>query len=285
MSWTQVVASFESEPEDWSIAIELFRMRGCENTLLHENPPQIEGCFVDSDVTEEQLQQLRQELTEIGATSVMKQPYQEKDWDQVWKQHFVPRRIGRRLVLCPSWESYAAEPDDVVLLLDPGQAFGTGEHPTTRRCLELLETLDLNGKTVLDLGCGSGVLAIAAAKFGAAKVDAIDVDPIAVQVTIENMHANSVLLSTGTGEGFTSLDDTQRWDVIVSNIISATLIRLAPHCVRRLKPGGTWIVSGIIVENWPDVQMNCVRLGLTLTQVFEEDGWIAASWSKPVTAS
>jgi len=164
----------------------------------------------------------------------------DKDWLESWKADFVPIRVGAFLVR-PSW-SKPAEGDAVELILDPGMAFGTGLHPTTQQCLEAFSTLPLEGRSVLDVGTGSGILAIAAAKRGASPVVAVDTDAIAVDAARENAVRNGVAIPVGQGS---AADVPGRFDVVVANIVSPVLQRTAPNLAARLAAGGTLLVAGI----------------------------------------
>ena len=184
----------------------------------------------------------------------------------------------------PSWEAAIQNPkskiqnSDVIITLDPGQAFGTGDHQTTRLCLELLEQAEPRGKTVADIGCGSGVLAIAAAKLGAANVIATDIDEQSVEITRENVKLNDVQINAQLAAGFDAIDEPR--EIALSNIISATLIRLAPHAARVVKSRGKWIVSGIIEQNWPDVLAAAEQAGFELEQKMKEDEWVGATFRR-----
>lgn len=176
-----------------------------------------------------------------------------EDWANNWKVHFKPVRIGQRLVIKPTWEEYHAEPEDLVIQIDPGMAFGTGAHPTTKMCLEALERIcfDACGGTlpgsVLDVGTGSGVLSIAAALMGAQEIVAVDIDPEAVAVTQENLVLNGVEEKV---EASTTLlaDIPGAFSVVVANILAEELVRLAPQLIARVRPGGWLILSGILTE-------------------------------------
>lgn len=277
-SWIQVTAVFVEPPADWSVFVDAFDRLGCPGSQIEDAPARITGYLTDVTGANSQANALEAELLRLGASSVERSVVQDENWAELWKVHFKPRRIGRRLVIRPTWEEFNAEPDDVVIVLDPGQAFGTGDHPTTRLCLELLEQLDLKGKSVADIGCGSGILAIAAAKLGAANVVASDLDPLAVEVTKENMLRNGVEFPVGSEEGFAMLSKPA--DVVVSNIISATLIRLAPSAAEIVAPGGWWLVSGIYQTNWPDVRAAAERAGFTFESEQREDDWVAASFRR-----
>lgn len=174
----------------------------------------------------------------------------DRDWEREWLRDFGPMRFGGRLWVCPA-DSHPEEQDAVVVRLDPGLAFGTGTHATTAMCLEWLDSLDLQAKTVLDYGCGSGVLAIAALKLGCDRAHAMDIDPQAVLATRRNAEQNGVeerLSVTG------SKDDIEgRFDVVVANILAGPLAELATGIAERLAPGGMLGLSGILSEQAGDV--------------------------------
>jgi ribosomal protein L11 methylase PrmA len=300
----------------------------------------------------------------------------------------VPRRVGRRFVIVPTWESFASEPGDLVITLDPGQAFGTGDHPTTRMCLALIEDVPIAGASVLDVGCGSGILSVGACLLGAGSVLAVDIEPLAVEVARENAALNGVefeaRVSDGVpgssfvfrhssfegafsaveggaseadphlpppnsrgrdgegsefaaseevggagngldfdsweagaskdlggsseadphlpppnsrgriGEGFEDVVEletrnselgaggsaAEHFDIVLSNIISAALIRIAPDVRAVTDEGSYWIVSGILEGNWPDVLEAAEKQGFALVEKREEDGWVAATFRR-----
>ncbi len=175
----------------------------------------------------------------------------EEDWAEAWKEHFHVARFGR-IVVVPSWRSYEARPGDVVLTLDPGMAFGTGQHETTRMCLEALDRRVRPGARVVDVGCGSGILSIAAAKLGASDVFALDVDPDCVRITAENARANgvdrivrAVVVSPDVVSPYGDLAGAP-CDVVVVNIVASTIVALGQALVGAMAPGGWLIVSGVI---------------------------------------
>lgn len=171
-------------------------------------------------------------------------------WSEKWKEHFHSRKIGRRIVIKPSWETVEAEEGDVVLTVDPGQAFGTGTHETTRMCLRMIEDVfDLSPapREVLDVGTGTGILGIAAARMGAARVLAIDTDPVAVEVAGKNAEGNGVAAAfRAETTPLSAVPGT--FDLVLGNLIAEILIDLSPELVQRTSPGGHLVLSGILAE-------------------------------------
>ncbi len=277
MNWIIVKAIKNDPPDDWSPVIDLFREYGIDNTL--EEKTALTGCYVDVDGVLDQIEKLKLALIPFQLDEFSAEPLVEVDWENDWKKHFKPRRIGKHFVVKPTWEEFESQPDDHVIVLDPGQAFGTGDHPTTRMCLTFLESYAGPTTTVLDLGCGSGILAIGAKFVGSPDVLAIDIDPLAVEVAKENFALNSVTVRAEVGD-VTELNLESGWDIVVSNIISATLINLAPDANYALKVGGLWIVSGIIDQNWADVQKAASKSGFSLVTFDQEDGWTAGVFKK-----
>ena len=202
---------------------------------------------------------------------------EDKDWEREWMDNFHPMQFGRRLWICPSWRE-VPDPQAVNVMLDPGLAFGTGTHPTTALCLEWLDNLDLSGKTVIDFGCGSGILAIAAIKLGAAKVIGIDIDPQALLASKDNAARNGVedqievYLPKDQPEGLVA-------DVVVANILAGPLRELSPIIKGLLKPGGQLAMSGIL-----DTQAESVaefyRNDLELDPIAEKSEWCRISGRK-----
>lgn len=275
MSWIEIRARFSPWPEDASPVIDAFVDHGIENTL--EDGDELVGCLVDVPSSAPQVESLRATLEDLGASEITIRDLAEDNWEVAWKQFFKPRRIGRHIVIRPTWEDFPIGNEDIEIVLDPGQAFGTGDHPTTRLCLELLDRSELRGLRVLDLGCGSGILAIGAKKLGADRVVAVDIDPIAVDVTRQNAILNQTEVESSVANKMIASD----WDLVISNIISATLIRLAKSVYEGIRGGGTWIVSGIIADNWTDVLTTASANGFILREKLEEDGWVAAKFDRP----
>jgi ribosomal protein L11 methyltransferase len=202
----------------------------------------------------------------------------EEDWANTWRQYYRPQRIGQRLLLGPTWEEFSSGPDDIVLRLDPGNAFGTGLHPTTRLALQLLETTPLNGRRLLDVGAGSGVLAIAGALMGADAVLALDTSPDAVRVTTANARVN------GRSERVTALEGSLEvvragafppFDVVVANIVAKVLTLLAGELTAAVAPGGQLLLSGIIEPAELELMVTFGALGFLPVERLAEGDWRA----------
>lgn len=202
----------------------------------------------------------------------------EADWAEAWKAHFPVLRVGRRIVIRPTWRRHRREPGDVVVALDPGMAFGTGLHPTTRLCLAALESLSdrggLSGGRVLDVGCGSGILAIAAVRLGAVAALGVDTDPIAIEATVANARRNRVARRV-RARGGTLPSGAGPFDVVLANLIAGVLVPLAPLLAAELRPGGTLLASGIFADREPEVQGAFEAAGLTIAGRSAEGEWVA----------
>lgn len=204
----------------------------------------------------------------------------EEDWSLAWKKNYLPLRIGRRLVIVPSWLEVELAPGDVPVRLDPGMAFGTGMHPTTQLCLQAVEELVLPGIDVIDLGCGSGILSIAAAHLGAGNVTAVDIDPDAIRIARENIRENNVADRIRVAQG--SLADLLegRFGVtsarlVLANILARVLVQmLAGGLANLVLPGGHLILSGILLEQSETVEKALADAGLQLKERRPFDDWI-----------
>lgn len=206
---------------------------------------------------------------------------QEEDWANAWKAYFKPFRVGRRLVVIPSWETYNLMPDDLPIHLDPGMAFGTGTHATTALCLAWLQDLVRPGARVIDAGTGSGILSVAAAKLGAGAVLAFDPDPVAVRVAAENLERNGAAAQVRVFAGLIQAPEVADWcsggapDLVVANIIASIIEAISPDVERMLPEGGLFLASGIIREKQEGVLAAMSRAGLSPREIREEGGWVA----------
>jgi ribosomal protein L11 methyltransferase len=203
----------------------------------------------------------------------------EEDWAEAWKEHFPVMRVGRRVVIRPTWREHAAAPEDVVLSLNPGMAFGTGLHPTTRLCLAGIEAwadADLIGDArVLDVGTGSGILAICAALFGASYVLGVDTDPLAVAAARENAASNGLADVIETRQGSLPLAVPAQFHLVVANLISGLLIELVPELAATLWAGGRLLAGGICRDREPEVRSAFEAAGLRVIERLAEEDWVA----------
>lgn len=226
-------------------------------------------------IFEERVNELVNHNLDKGQGHIKYQEINEEDWASSWKDYFHPIRVGEHVVIKPSWEEYEQVAGDLVIELDPGMAFGTGTHHTTAMCIRSLEEVIRPGSAVFDIGTGSGVLAIAAAKLGAESVQAVDLDQVAVRVAKENVVINEVerVVNVAAGDLLTGIHGQA--DVIIANIIADVIIKLVPDIPERLKDNGVLIASGIIVERLSDVTAAILNNNLTIDKVIEEGGWVA----------
>jgi ribosomal protein L11 methyltransferase len=224
----------------------------------------------------ERLERLKDKIGQIlGHPPVFElKQVQEEDWAEAWKSYFKPEHIGR-IVIKPSWEEYTAVPGELVIELDPGMAFGTGTHPTTRLCLTLLPEV-VNGETILlDLGTGSGILALAAAKLGASRIVATDIDPLAVRVAKENFVRNQAQEQIQVYESdLLERPLPVKFNLVVANIITNAILQVIPSLSKVLEPGGLFLASGIIEERFSEVSSALEQNGFRLSKYITEDGWV-----------
>lgn len=199
----------------------------------------------------------------------------EEDWATEWKKYYHPIKVGKRLVVCPSWEHYDLAEDEVMISLDPGMAFGTGTHDTTRLCMQLLEEHVTAQTTVLDMGCGSGILSIAAMLLGGKSAVGVDIDDTAVRVANENAAMNHVTEKTTFLCGDLTNKVSGTFDLICANIVADVIIRLSPVIPQFLKQDGVFIASGIIAERADEVVSALEAIGLHIVKRAESGGWVA----------
>jgi ribosomal protein L11 methyltransferase len=270
---------------------ELFNRYGYGGAVMESYPPTFDKVTVRTVIPSEDDHRLREielmlaligQALPGGLPEARLQFVGKSDWAEAWKTHFHPVRVGRRFVIKPSWRDYEPAAADLLIEIDPGLAFGSGLHPTTQLCLNILEDLSLAGQTLFDVGTGSGILALAALKLGAASIRAVDVDDIAVRVACENFERNGYPLPIEGEEAQTeaavgSAADTggRQWDIVVANILANTIIELLPDLKAALSPGGKLILSGIIAEQEADVTAAAISHTLHLSDRRIEEDWVA----------
>ena len=200
----------------------------------------------------------------------------EQNWAESWKAFFWPQKVGERIVVKPSWRDYTSRPGEIVLEIDPGMAFGTGTHPTTALCVQLIERHLNPGDAFLDIGTGSGILLLAAAKLGAGRLCGGDRDEMAVRVAAENLRRNRIEeRRVCLAQGSLAAPFRGRFEVVAANILTHVIIELLADVVRLLKPGGRFICSGIIDPNRDLVAAEMRDVGFEVLEIRQKEGWVA----------
>lgn len=230
---------------------------------------------------EERINNLRQYGIDIGENRIIYNHVDEEEWSTAWKKYYKPVQVSERITIKPTWEEY--EPtlaDELIIELDPGMAFGTGTHGTTKLCLQQLEKYIQPNDHVLDVGCGSGVLSIAALKLGANHVDAYDLDEIAVKSTLENAQLNNIAGSLTVKKNNLLETVNQKADIIVSNILAEVIVLFVKDAWANLREGGLFLTSGIIEKKKQLVLDELKLVGFTIIEEKELDGWISITAQK-----
>ena len=289
---TDIVAEYLAGLSGSGVCVENLNVDAFSHSEITHSPVMtIRAYFPDTDDIDARVAEISTFLSDLAGQHpgfVFSKPavstVRTEDWSNSWKANFKSLRVGRRLLIVPSWEEARPGPDDIVLHLDPGMAFGTGGHETTRLYLELLERImdempTLISPSVLDLGTGSGILAMAAVQLGAGRVCAADIDPQAVEVARENLAANG--LAEQVEFSTTPLESmTANYDVILANILAEELVRLAPHLNERLTPGGMLVLSGILAEKESLVRNGFAPYPLNYLETHLEGEWVALLYRK-----
>ncbi|MGE0083995.1 MAG: 50S ribosomal protein L11 methyltransferase [Desulfococcaceae bacterium] len=299
MKWTEVKVIFEHPDRD--LAVDLisdifysFGLQGVavESTVPDEDADWADGAqkIPDADSVSayfpkdgrfgDSLRKIRAELDRLAAesdisTRIVFKEMDEEDWAESWKEYFWPEKVGKNIVVKPTWRDYAPEPGEIVLEIDPGMAFGTGTHPTTSMCIQLIEKYLHPGDSILDIGTGSGILLTAAAKLGAGNLCGIDNDPVAVDIAGKNL-----LLNQTAPEQFTVVTGHlaekvhQHFDLIIANILTNVILELLDSVPGLLCEHGIFVCSGIISENREKVTQKMEKLGFEIAEVIEKEGWV-----------
>ena len=224
----------------------------------------------------ERIAALRHAGAALGAGTISHSFVADEDWAETWKAYIHTEKIGERIVVRPTWEEYTPSANEIVIELDPGAAFGTGAHATTAMCLRWLEHLVSPGMRVYDVGCGSGILAVAAAKLGAGEVIAMDYDPVAVSVAEENIRQNNVHnVVACESDLLSACEGAAPAELITANIIADVIVRLFAQLDRHLALGGTLLASGIIDDRIADVEHAAAQHGFTVLDMTCEKEWAA----------
>jgi ribosomal protein L11 methyltransferase len=210
-------------------------------------------------------------LRDVGPLQV--RSVADADWAEAWKEHYVPQRIGR-VVVVPSWSQAPLEPGDVAVALDPGMAFGTGLHPTTRGCLRLLQEIGPLPSEVLDVGVGSGILSLAALRLGARRAVGLDTDPLAVEAARNNAERNGLRHRLQASVGTLPEQPARPYPLVLANLVAAVLVELAPRLAAHLQPGGILLASGIIEPKADAVLAAMTSVGLRSTSRLDDGEWV-----------
>lgn len=285
-SWIEISVTCDPRSAE-AVAAALLDLGAGGVQIEGQDPVWIRGSLPDDPVAAAKVSDLEAKLArfeEFGlpapALPVTQRILDEENWAELWKRHFKPFRVGRRLIIKPGWESYEPLATDLVLELDPGMAFGTGSHPTTRLCLEALEERVRAGSFVGDVGTGSGILAIAAARLGAARVLATDTDRLPREIAQANVARNGLdaAIRVLTPEAFYS--EAAGMDVVVANIVANTIVELAPTLAGCLRPEGVLLASGIVTEHQDLVSDALEAAGLAPVEFAGEDIWVCIAARK-----
>lgn len=285
-SVAEVISRFTGEGVVMEQAVEF---NDAEDEGTPYGPVRVSGYLLAGPKLEEARQRLDEAFWHLGQIQPLPEPVyrpiEDQDWMEAWKKYYHPIRIGQRLLVLPAWMENT-EPERTVVKIDPSMAFGTGTHPTTQLCLEMIETYTPAGEPVIDVGCGSGILSIAAVKMGANKVVAVDVDEAAVQSTRENASANGVLdrIESGAGSVQELLDSRfklRQAPLVLANILAPIIVRLFDQGMAELvRPGGTIILSGILAGQVATVDEAAVARGLRRVEQKNISDWVALAYRR-----
>jgi len=239
------------------------------------------SAFLPSEVTvSDQVAYIKERLSSLGVPHEIElDGVSEEDWADSWKKYYKPIKTGDRLVIVPVWEKYEKKENEITVLMDPGMAFGTGTHETTRLCAKLLEKYVKPGDRMLDVGCGSGILAICASKLGAAECFACDIDPVSVKIAGENAELNGTNNIVCRKSDLLSdvVTPMGGYNICTANIVADVIIRLAPDIGSYLAEGAVLIVSGIIVERKDETVAALAENGFEVFDDATENGWYCAA--------
>ncbi len=251
-----------------------------DQTVIDAMPEDVQvKAWFDEESLNGMIASLREQLSilrpqGLGTLEITLQGVKEEDWAENWKQYFKPFRLGERMVVKPTWEHWDAQEGDLIIEIDPGMAFGTGTHETTAMCVGLIEKY-YQGGSLLDVGTGSGILAIAAARLGAKDIVAVDIDPDAVRVAKENVEHNGLsgCVDVRQGDLLKGLD--RAFDLAVANILAPVICMLAKPLKKHLNPGGRFLCSGIIQEAEQEVSSALLDAGYVIDEVQHKGDWVA----------
>jgi len=270
-------AFLENKTGNWDyIEKELMSLLESETTLCAYLPEGEQGAEMMRAIEDGLARLLSLDINrEWGRLTFSAKSVKDQDWANSWKKYYHPVKVGDKLVVKPSWEEYIPADGEVILEMDPGMAFGSGTHPSTYMCLRLLEEHIKGGESVLDVGCGSGILAVGAILLGAGEAIGVDLDEVAVGVAKENALRNRVSERTSFSRGNLASEVFVTFDVICANIVADVIIDFSSQVKKYLREGGVFICSGIIDEREIDVRSSLESNGLQILKKNEEKGWVS----------
>ncbi|HIE4786138.1 TPA: 50S ribosomal protein L11 methyltransferase [Clostridioides difficile] len=261
---------------DWDyVEEEVFKKNEEDDVLIKTYVSEEKNVMEFVEIIKQKVLGLKYFGIDIGEGSVSLDQVNEADWANAWKAYYKPTKVGQRVVVKPTWEDYAMQDGDLIIELDPGMAFGTGTHETTSMCIRELEKYVNKDSKVFDIGCGSGILAIAAAKLGAKEVVAVDLDEVAVKVAKENVLENKVEKSVSVMHGNLTDVIKDKADVIVANIIADIIKILAKDVQNFMKEDAIFISSGIILDKVEEVKESLIENGFEIVEVQKLGEWSA----------
>ncbi len=250
-----------------------------QNLTLDFEGALLTGYFEDIDVEQtksdilESMEALKSFGIDIGLAEIASKEIFPSDWENEWKKYFKPFRLGERIVIKPTWETFELEPNDLLIEIDPGNAFGSGTHETTSMCIEMIEKYMTPTDTVVDVGCGSGILAIAAGKLGSKDIIAVDIDENAVNTAKENVALNGLSEVTDVRHGDLISVIPEKADLVVANIIADIIVKLSDDIDQILKPNALFIASGLIMTKVDWVIEELVKRSFEIIEVVKKGEW------------
>ena len=260
---------------DWDFVEEEIFNSGYDGVIIKTYITEERDVTEDVNLIKEKIQGLKEFGIDIGEAIVELSQVDEEDWANEWKNYYKPTKVGKNVVVKPTWEQYDAQENDLIIELDPGMAFGTGTHETTTMCIQQLENYVKKDSKVFDIGCGSGILAIAAAKLGAKEVVAVDLDEVAVKVSKENIELNNVEDKVVALHGNLTEVIDDKADIVVANIIADIIKILAKDVATFMKDDAVFISSGIIHAKVDEVKASLVENGFEIVEVQSLGEWNA----------
>ncbi|MCT4621191.1 MAG: 50S ribosomal protein L11 methyltransferase [Marinisporobacter sp.] len=265
----------QKETGDWDYMDESVLESDFEGAIVKGYLPESEDLLDKIELIKQSVEKIPQYNLDKGLGEVTTSEVYEEDWANAWKKYYKPKKIGDQVVIKPSWEEYTPSPDDIVVELDPGMAFGTGTHETTMMCIQNLEKYVKNTSTVFDIGCGSGILSIVAAKLGAKEVIGVDLDEVAVKASKQNVLDNGVDGTVTIKHGNLMDVINGQCDIVVANIIADVIIYLSDFIKDFMKENSVFIASGIILEKVDEVVHALEKNEMEIVEVRRQGEWAA----------